>query len=317
MFHTAKEASFFKKIFVALYLKQCSSSLMIAYGGDHRPHGLLPHPVSLTRRGMPRIIPAFHRHMIRAHDSKADLLVKWYLSLFSLYRIILLATRVRKSTFSSLVTPVDNISRTVGLVGSMKDHVPMLFARYVPRLRSIPLHQGMVWEPTWKTVPTMALANRELAKHHAGTGSRWSGPVRSFFPALMFEMASYASVLQFIHAQGQQWSSGVLWPPRVRYALDKLNEHFTNTDLEEFERRIGPFLPTSEQLGLPMVTGRLGQTIQQGTKRRLFSMGNYINQRLLHPLHQWCASVLDSHGGHLQPGGAPRSLERVLRLLLL
>lgn len=277
---------------VALYLKQCSSSLMIAYGGDHRPHGLLPHPVSLTRRGMPRIIPAFHRHMIRAHDSKADLLVKWYLSLFSLYRIILLATRVRKSTFSSLVTPVDNISRTVGLVGSMKDHVPMLFARYVPRLRSIPLHQGMVWEPTWKTVPTMALANRELAKHHAGTGSRWSGPVRSFFPALMFEMASYASVLQFIHAQGQQWSSGVLWPHRVRYALDKLNEHFTNTDLEEFERRIGPFLPTSEQLGLPMVTGRLGQTIQQGTKRRLFSMGNYINQRLLHPLHQWCASVL-------------------------
>lgn len=37
------------------------------------PHEALPHPISLTRCGLPRNIPAFHRHMIRRRDDKADL----------------------------------------------------------------------------------------------------------------------------------------------------------------------------------------------------------------------------------------------------
>ncbi|KAF1854698.1 hypothetical protein Lal_00015660 [Lupinus albus] len=40
-------------LFLALYLKQCASSLQIAYGGDRRPHDRLPVPVSLTRKGGP------------------------------------------------------------------------------------------------------------------------------------------------------------------------------------------------------------------------------------------------------------------------
>ena len=62
-------------------------------------------PVSLTRSGYPRIIPSFHRHMIRRKDEKADRLVKLYLSIFSLSRIITLAKPVGKHTFSSIVSP--------------------------------------------------------------------------------------------------------------------------------------------------------------------------------------------------------------------
>ena len=49
-------------LFTALYLKQCSSALQKADAGDP-VKGLSPFPVSLTRSGYPRIIPAFHRDL--------------------------------------------------------------------------------------------------------------------------------------------------------------------------------------------------------------------------------------------------------------
>lgn len=63
---------------------------MKAYAGDP-VKGLSPFPVSLTREGYPRIIPAFHRRMIYRKDEKADLLVQLYLSWFSLAKVIQLA----------------------------------------------------------------------------------------------------------------------------------------------------------------------------------------------------------------------------------
>lgn len=81
-------------LFTALYLKQCSSSLQMAYGGDKRPPERLAVPVSLSRSGFPRIIPSFVRHKMYKRDDTADILVKCWLSLFSLARIILVAKRV-------------------------------------------------------------------------------------------------------------------------------------------------------------------------------------------------------------------------------
>lgn len=68
-------------LFTSLYLKQCSSSLQMAYGGIPKPPELLPVPVSLNRSGYPRIIPRFHRRMMMRKDDRADVLVKLYLSL--------------------------------------------------------------------------------------------------------------------------------------------------------------------------------------------------------------------------------------------
>lgn len=114
----------------------------------------------------------------------------------------------------------------------------------------------------------------------------------SVFPAQMFEMATYASLIEFIHSKGEQWSSGILWPHRVRYAFDPFNKLFSSLDLSEFERSIGPVLPTCRQLGIPRVEGRLGQSVEGGGKRRIFAIGNYVNQRLLKPIHDWLMSVL-------------------------
>jgi len=64
---------------------------------------------------------------------------------------------------------------------------------------------------------------------------------------------------------------------------------FSAFDLDFFESKIGPVLPL---LDLPMASGRLGQVVEGGGKRRIFAIGNYINQRLLKPVHDWLMEVL-------------------------
>lgn len=74
------------------------------------------------------------------------------------------------------------------------------------------------------------------------------------------------------------------------------NKKFTPEDLDWFERRIGPFLPSCDDLGIPPVPGRLGCSLEGAGKRRIFAIGNYINQRLLRPVHDWFAAVLRRDG---------------------
>lgn len=76
---------------LALYLKAASVCLMRFYGGEFHRH----EAVSLTRSGIPRCIPPFHRKMLMARDEKADKLVKFYLSIFSLSKLILVKKRDR------------------------------------------------------------------------------------------------------------------------------------------------------------------------------------------------------------------------------
>lgn len=74
--------------------------------------------------------------------------------------------------------------------------------------------------------------------------------------------------------------------------FDKANKFISEQSLEYFERFVGPLNPTSADLGLPPITGRLGMTVEGGGKRRIFVIGNYFNQRLLKPVHDWLMSVL-------------------------
>src|SRR2546430_17544316 len=53
----------------------------------------LTHPISLTRGGLPRVIPAFHRRLIRMGGDRGDRLVRFYLSVFSLGKLVVVAKR--------------------------------------------------------------------------------------------------------------------------------------------------------------------------------------------------------------------------------
>lgn len=85
-----------------------------------------------------------------------------------------------------------------------------------------------------------------------------------------------------------------LWPKRTRFARDKMNKIFSGTDLDWFEKCTGPYLPTCEDLGIPPITGRLSCSFPGAGKRRIFATGNYVNQRLLRPVHDWAMDVLKS-----------------------
>lgn len=64
-------------LFCALYLKQCSLSLMLGNPSD--PVRFVQSvPVSLTRSGLPRIIPSFHRRVIKSGSSRGDMLIHIY-----------------------------------------------------------------------------------------------------------------------------------------------------------------------------------------------------------------------------------------------
>jgi len=56
-------------------------------------HMSLPHPISLTGGGLPRVIPAFHRRLIRMGGDRGDRLVRFYLSVFSLGKLVVVAKR--------------------------------------------------------------------------------------------------------------------------------------------------------------------------------------------------------------------------------
>ena len=79
-------------------------------------------PVSLTGSGLPRIIPAFHRRVILRRDHDSDRLIQFYLSLFSINRIIPCTKKVTKSTFKSIVSPLDRGRRLVCRHGPNRMH---------------------------------------------------------------------------------------------------------------------------------------------------------------------------------------------------
>jgi len=63
--------------------------------------GLLKFRVRRTRRGLPRIIPAIHRDMIRQGDTK---IIKFWLTLFNLYRVINFKGDYRFSSITKTIT---------------------------------------------------------------------------------------------------------------------------------------------------------------------------------------------------------------------
>lgn len=125
-------------LFLSLYLKQVRVVLQKFVAGDLPPSVLSP-AVSLTRGGIPRKIPSFHRKRIKEGDHR---LLKFYLFLLSVSKIIELAPAVSKGTFTSVVSPSD-LDRVLSMTSKMRSSIRPLLTRYIPGLASVPLHLGL------------------------------------------------------------------------------------------------------------------------------------------------------------------------------
>lgn len=122
----------------ALYLT-ASVCLMRYYASSFDRHEPLPYPIPLTRSGLPRCIPAFHRRLIMARDERADKLVKGYLSFFTLSKLIL----VRKKENFQFETIVEDSHDSFDiLLRDVQDKVVSLCKRYVLKLFETPLITG-------------------------------------------------------------------------------------------------------------------------------------------------------------------------------
>lgn len=109
--------------------------------------------VSLSRCGIPTIIPRHHRHVIMKGGDRADSLVRLYLSWFSVCRIIKLAKPVGRHTFKSIVEPIKDINRVKVVMAGLKEKWKRLSRMYLPWIKRIPLVKGFQFVPSWKSVP--------------------------------------------------------------------------------------------------------------------------------------------------------------------
>lgn len=222
-------------LFTALYFFQCGVSLQRFYAGCYDPKASISVPVSLTRSGIPRVIPAVLRSHLRRRDSHGDMLVK-----------------------------------------------------------------GMSWEPTWKSTPIQdsflrSKLNFSVDEKVDRLCNRYSR-FQNIFVNLKHEIAAFIFKVNKIHSlQDGFFSPGILWYPRVLYPLDyRMNTWYANWDLDYFERCVGPYFATllGAYKGLPIASGRLSQVIEGSGKRRIFAICNYVQQRLLRPVHDWAMNVL-------------------------
>lgn len=133
---------------VALYLKASAVCLQRYYGGCFDRHQPLPFPVSLTRTGLPRRIPSFHRAAISRRDEKADKLVRLYLSFFSISKLILVNKR-QDFQYKSIVTPAVFSEKASAFFEDYTNSVIELAERYIPKAFDIPMKIEFRWLPTW------------------------------------------------------------------------------------------------------------------------------------------------------------------------
>lgn len=291
-------------LFVAMYLKQCSNCLMI-YRGENHPQTNMTVSVSTTKSGLPRIIPSFHRRLIRDKKGtiEGDLLIQWYLSLFSLSKVIRLAKRIDKTTLRSIIEypSGESVVPTNRLEDEFEKTLPSLIDRYLPSYRDVVLDQVVMLRPTWKSLPTSAYSKRRIAAYIQSLKQSSDKAMihrlqicSSSFTSLIDETKAWLSLEKAKELQWKRFSfTAGLWVPQVYIPGD----HVGNTlkFYKSYKQGVDGVFNLRNQFsgGIKVTTvGTLGQCVEGGGKRRIFAIGNYINQRLLRPTHDWAMAIL-------------------------
>lgn len=206
-------------LYTALYLKQCAVSLQRYYAGNYRKGDGLSVRIGLTRLGIPTIIPAVLRKHIRARSDRGDRLVRLYLSWFGVSKLIKVAPKVTKGTFSTISTPHRDIGSVKEVLGEIKDSFRELQPTYLPDLPFIPLTKGMTWEPTWKATPLVDRWVRRFNITIDPEKDRVMAALSKYsniFANLKHEIAAFIWNINKIHSIPDGFfSPGILWFPRT------------------------------------------------------------------------------------------------------
>lgn len=144
-----------------------------------------------------------------------------------------------------------------------------MIQRYWSRALTIPLCQGIRWEPTWKALPSDKSSTKDRPRGiflNLKKDTDW-----------FFELNTFEVVLSDALRIGIP-----LWSPFIRYPCDPRNREISVQSMADTRVMI----EERPHAGLPLgilsgdVPGRLAQSTESGAgKRRVFAIGNYVNQR--------------------------------------
>jgi len=274
-------------LFTALYLKQCSVALQQFYGRDHKPDFQYPVSISLTRAGLPRIIPPLHRKVIKRRDCRSDYLVRLYLSWFTLAKIIECAPRISRNTFKSITSVHRDEQSFQEVMSAMKSITTMVKTHYLKKVKDLPLSLGISFVPTWKAIPSIEDISLSTSRENS-----------SIFNLFKFEMASFGRDIRYIHSiQDGIFSPGILWRKTMLWPFHySWNTAECDNSLQFYDTKMGHLIDQSTSCfdGYYLYPGRLAQVLDGSGKRRIFAIGNYVRQRLLRPVHDWAMEALSS-----------------------
>lgn len=250
-----------------LYLKVASISLQQA-ASDYRLNDVTQFGMrcSRTKSGkLPRLIPSYHRIIIRNNSPGSYILIKFYLTMFYLYRII--PIKNYKSSFKTIIEP--------GKVFDMK-----IFTPYIERFIKL-----FVYEQ-YRLIPTFYM------KRFFKIFSISRSSPNNF--GLTLEDSSGKSLPR--SSRGPFWSTHPLVMMRSAMAITSNFE--TLVPFTELAEHYAPKLKFMiKQLGFPKISyakalGKLAFKEEAAGKLRVFAIVDCFTQWLLYPLHKLLFSIL-------------------------
>lgn len=258
---------------------------------DKRPEHSVT--VSTTRSGIPRIIPFFHRKKVKDRNPA---IIQLYMSFCSVSKLIQLAPAISKSTFESIVD-LPQSDKIQGVIEKIYPSIESLLNRYIPGLERIPLKQGISFKPTWKSTPVLSWYRTRIRKIAQAKGQKIDLKSIGILQSFMYEISMYKQYQLYILARESKGdgaiycSSAMLWKQFVRYPYDPMNEALS-CGFKDLCADIVCQLPLITGVDPLIPPGRLCDSCSGDGKRRIFAIGNYVNQRVLAPLHEWLTVAL-------------------------
>jgi len=277
--------------YTARYLKYCSLLLMkfIADEKSVRHSGIFDLKISVTNRGLPRIIPTYFRGRLRSHD---PYVIRILLTVFNLYRVLPYKGKVKLDTITD----------------PWKGVIPMGMLNFLPNFWKLvhPKKFSYRWDPfvlsSMGSFSSRLLVPRESSKNKNSILDWRRGNSSSGFITFLFHL-SYRPELM----------NSILWFLSICSSVSNEN---CKTGLTNYVELIKKFYSPSflKDWG-SRASGRLAYKEEPG-KVRTFAMVDCVTQWTLAPLHDWLFSILRSLGptdGTFDQDGAADHIMELMR----
>nr|UJQ92444.1 MAG: putative RNA-dependent RNA polymerase [Mitoviridae sp.] len=255
---------------LVLWLKAANICLMTGTGGspvkDSRALGAF---VSLSRSGLPRVIPSAHRLRIRRGD---DQLLRMWLSLFGLFRVLKYPAPIKTDTITR-----PGVELSVAFLSSWET---WLSDHFFKGLESVTDENYKGMNPELLPAPVL------LPLAQAGS---CSSPQMSSFSSRAW--AAYVWVTGYMHPPGPAHRGGCKIPPNwgesLPWYLHYIGQYEGTKALWTVMTKVATYSPS----GYPFA-GRLATKLEAAGKVRVFAMVDYWTQVALKPLHDTIFSLL-------------------------